>query len=679
MTSPTIGACLTGQPGIFLSYRRDDADEAASLLQVCLTLYLPGTPVFRDANSIKPGANFRTEIDDAIRSSAVLLALIGPRWLTARDDAGNRRLDDPDDVLAGEITLALSLGVQVIPLLVKGAQMPQAEQLPWRLRGLAELQAVPLDHRNVDRYQEAVRWLAPFIERAQAESARARQAREQSPADRQVLDNQTPIPEFAAQIKRIRAGRSPYRASPANAMATLRVFAQQRPIDHLVRLWPASEDADGFAPLDVVAILTLAAVDRSAAEVAELAAGVRRTELDHAEQGPAGLTERIIHDLAAQRTVPGVAEFIWECERLGQADPARKPLTDFIVRETLTAFTRSASRVSLDKALLYFELIRFGCSDEADALLAETLSTEKAAPTTANGEERQHPPGGVVGEVGIVGALRHLSPQEPIVEEWLKKRVTAAANWQKTAALVANLLRNEPGGDRLLAQHVAEEWPPTPLIRLCEILAEAEGSESPSLRLVRRYAATRDWDPLADIVGQWYLSKSAKLFSTFPELLAEIVTGGADNLAPRPLGFLRNLATALDKPGIPAKCRSELLVAAATHVEHRPGSEAAELLSWVDRAGWWREAQSDQWRAAQKINAWCAQGLATRQVGTEWYVDYLKRLRTLPDHPRLIFWAVRELTDPTTTQRGKLKGGQTGRHRGQNLRRRPLRHRIRPA
>jgi hypothetical protein len=660
----------TGSDGIFLSYRRDDADEAASLLQVSLGLFLPGTPVFRDSSSIMPGDEWRTEIDDRLRSSAVLLALIGPGWLTAEDEEGNRRLDDPDDVLAGEIALALNLGMPVIPVLVKDAQMPSAEQLPQRLRELAGKQFHQLPyHRNLPRYLQDVQWLAPHIGELQVQSARARQAREQAPGDRQILDSQTPIPEFAAQIRRIRAGESPFLASPAHAMESLRVFAQQRPIAELVGLRPTGAETSGFAPLDVVAILTLAVVDRSAAEAAELAVGLRRAELDDAAPGPAGLTKRIIHDLAAQRTVPGVAEFIAECKRRGEADPAQESPADFTVRETRLAFIRSPSRASLDKALLYFELLRFDCADEADALLAEALSAEK-------------PPSGVIGEVGIVGAFRHLSPaQPPIVEDWLSKRVKTVANRETTANLVANLLRNEPGGDRALAEHVGRTWPATPLIQLCEALANEAGSESPGLRLVRRYLATRDADVLADVMGQWYQSESTTLRGTFPRLLTEIVTcperlattnaagnaAGEDNPEERGLPFLNSLRTALKRRGTPPRCRSELLVAAATHIEHRSGAEAAELLGWIARPVWWREARSDQWRAAQTVNAWFAEGLATREVGTEPYnehlkklVDYLKNLQGLPDARKLIFWAVRELTDPTTLKRYRLRGGQLG-------------------
>jgi hypothetical protein len=639
-----------GSQGIFLSYRRDDAGVSASLLRMCLEQSLPGAQVFRDAESIEPGVNFRTRISEAIKSSAVLLALIGPNWLTATDAAGRRRLFDPDDVLVWEIALALRLGVRVIPVLVQEVPMPQAEELPEALRDLADLQAVSLDHRYLDVYQTRVRYMAAAIERIQLEFARARQEREQRPKGSQVLDRQTPIPKFAERIKEIRIGDPQHPPAPANTMATLRIFAQERDVDELLQLWPASEETGGFAPLDAVAILTLAAVDRTPAKAAELTVGLRR-----AEQGGSGLTESIIHDLTAQRTVPDLAEFIAECKRCGQAD---------LVEETLTAFVRSASRVSLDKALLYFELLRFQCASEATTLLARTLSKEGARPRAYEGTPssaadrggQQRPLVGVIGQVGIVGALRHLSPSQAIVEEWIDERMTASVNWRETAALVANLLGNEPNGDLVLAKHVATKWDPPSLIRLCEVLAGSAHRASPGLRLVRRYAATRDWSSLAGIIGPWYLSP--ELSGSFPELIAEIVTGGADGPVPRPIHFFDNLAAALDQPGVPPKCRSELLVAAATYVTGRPGADVAELLRRVGRA--------DRRRAAQGINGRFAQGLVKGEMETGLFIDYLKGLKTLPDYPTLTFWAVRELTDPAdptdpnTANRRKLTGWQIG-------------------
>jgi hypothetical protein len=57
----------------------------------------------------------------------VLLAVIGPTWLTVTDERGRRRLDDPDDIVRLEIEAALAREVRVIPILVEGAVMPGRE------------------------------------------------------------------------------------------------------------------------------------------------------------------------------------------------------------------------------------------------------------------------------------------------------------------------------------------------------------------------------------------------------------------------------------------------------------------------------------------------------------------------------------------------------------------------
>ena len=78
----------------------------------------------------------------------MLLAVIGPRWLAAEDDA--RRLDDPQDWVRLEIEAAMKREVRIIPVLVDGARMPSAGELPPSLRGLARRQAVTLSPESLD-------------------------------------------------------------------------------------------------------------------------------------------------------------------------------------------------------------------------------------------------------------------------------------------------------------------------------------------------------------------------------------------------------------------------------------------------------------------------------------------------------------------------------------------------
>jgi hypothetical protein len=132
--------------GIFLSYRREDAAPYARLLQLQLRERIPDARVFMDLDSIEPGLDFAEVIREAVGSCAVLIALIGRQWATLADEEGQRRLDNPDDLVRFEVQTALERGVRVIPVLVDGARPPQRQQLPSELSKLARLNALELSY-----------------------------------------------------------------------------------------------------------------------------------------------------------------------------------------------------------------------------------------------------------------------------------------------------------------------------------------------------------------------------------------------------------------------------------------------------------------------------------------------------------------------------------------------------
>jgi hypothetical protein len=129
---------------IFISYRREETAYPAAWLFNRLADRYGGGQVFKDVDSIQLGDDFVEVITRAVGSCDVLLALIGNEWLTITDEHGRRRLDDPDDFVRLEIEAALTRRVRVIPILVEGAQMPRADELPDSLVRLMRRQALEL-------------------------------------------------------------------------------------------------------------------------------------------------------------------------------------------------------------------------------------------------------------------------------------------------------------------------------------------------------------------------------------------------------------------------------------------------------------------------------------------------------------------------------------------------------
>jgi hypothetical protein len=128
-------------PGVFVNYRRDDTGPAASALATALRLRIGPGRVFLDNSSIPLGEAFSAVIEDAVRSSAVLAALIGPGWDVP---PLHERLDDEQDWVRREILLAERSGAAVVPVLVDRDTLPAAADLPEELGFLSQRQSARL-------------------------------------------------------------------------------------------------------------------------------------------------------------------------------------------------------------------------------------------------------------------------------------------------------------------------------------------------------------------------------------------------------------------------------------------------------------------------------------------------------------------------------------------------------
>lgn len=131
---------------IFISYRQNDSPGDCRELCERLQQSFGKEHVFFDVHSLRLGENWWAVASERLRSSDVLLVPIGQNWMTIADRRGRRRLDDPRDPLRREIALALREHVRTIPVLVEGAAMPEADQLPEELKELADLTGWELRH-----------------------------------------------------------------------------------------------------------------------------------------------------------------------------------------------------------------------------------------------------------------------------------------------------------------------------------------------------------------------------------------------------------------------------------------------------------------------------------------------------------------------------------------------------
>ena len=139
---------------VFLSYRRDDTGGRAGRLFDVLVARFGVRDVFQDVTTVAPGLDFTAQIEAAIETSDVVLVVIGPSWLGDSDPMGGRRIDRADDFVRQEVSRALASGIPVVPVLVEGASLPPADELPDDLASLVLRQAVTLRdvswHSDVD-------------------------------------------------------------------------------------------------------------------------------------------------------------------------------------------------------------------------------------------------------------------------------------------------------------------------------------------------------------------------------------------------------------------------------------------------------------------------------------------------------------------------------------------------
>ncbi|HEU5345806.1 MAG TPA: toll/interleukin-1 receptor domain-containing protein [Ktedonobacterales bacterium] len=137
---------------VFISYRRDDAADLAGRIRdrMIQNWRLSKENVFMDIDNIKVGADFMQVIERTIRECQAMVILISPSWLAQVNKPGV-------SYVRVEAELAIRFRLRLIPILVGGAKLPGADQLPESLRPLTNLNIRPVRPDAFDFDLDAVR------------------------------------------------------------------------------------------------------------------------------------------------------------------------------------------------------------------------------------------------------------------------------------------------------------------------------------------------------------------------------------------------------------------------------------------------------------------------------------------------------------------------------------------
>jgi hypothetical protein len=111
---------------IFISYRSADGMDKATALARDLGEVFGDEVVFLDKDDLRGGSAWRQEVQRTLGAKPVLLLLLTPQLLAATDANGRLRIADPQDPVRRELSAALEVGAEIVPLLCDGCETPQS-------------------------------------------------------------------------------------------------------------------------------------------------------------------------------------------------------------------------------------------------------------------------------------------------------------------------------------------------------------------------------------------------------------------------------------------------------------------------------------------------------------------------------------------------------------------------
>lgn len=135
---------------VFINYRTEDEPGTAVLLKRELSRVFGDDSIFMATTMIPPGNDFEGELLRRVRGCEVIMAIVGPGWLTARHPAGGRAIDHEADWVRREISEAFANGVRVVPILVNDTRRLTGVTLPDVLEPMTRCQYLRLRHEDFE-------------------------------------------------------------------------------------------------------------------------------------------------------------------------------------------------------------------------------------------------------------------------------------------------------------------------------------------------------------------------------------------------------------------------------------------------------------------------------------------------------------------------------------------------
>lgn len=249
-------------PKVFINYRVRDEAGYAVLLYRELAGHFGSSAIFHASHSIRPGADFAREILENLRRCDVMLAVVGPRWLSLLENGDRGRFGGTDDWVRRELQEALSLGIRIIPILVEDATPLPDGALPDDIAALARCQYLRLHHRGVDadmaRVVAELGRLVPGLSppEGRGDAADPRRLTEAVGPAIQLFELAAPVHGpgrlgiVAGTIDRVRC--ADIWVSSENTDMEMSRFTEFS-ISAIIRYWGAQRDQAGWVIADVIA------------------------------------------------------------------------------------------------------------------------------------------------------------------------------------------------------------------------------------------------------------------------------------------------------------------------------------------------------------------------------------------------------------------------------------------